>query len=113
MARVNRVSRRVATALVVLAIAPAYLSTITICGISGCSGGGFGRSTDPDATLVVLVLTGLVATLPLTVRRDERVHLANLLRLRDAVLNDGVQQGKQGIDHLTVCSIKINLTGMN
>ena len=67
----NRVSGRVATALVVLgvvlAIAPAFMSTIAICGVSGCSGGGFGRSTDPDATLVMLGLTGLVAALPLAV----------------------------------------------
>jgi hypothetical protein len=67
----NRVSGRVATALValgvVLAIAPAFMATITICGVSGCSGGGFGRATDPDATLVLLGLTGLVAALPLAV----------------------------------------------
>ena len=67
----NRVSGRVATVLVVLgvvlAIAPAFMSTIAICGISGCSGGGFGRSTDPDATLVMLAVTGSVAALPLAV----------------------------------------------
>lgn len=67
----NRVSGRVVAVLVVLgvglAIVPAFLSTIAICGISGCSGGGFGRSTDPDATLVMLGLTGLVAALPLAV----------------------------------------------
>lgn len=67
----NRVSGRVATGLVVLgvvlAIAPAVMSSITICGVSGCSGGGFGRATDPDATLVMLGLTGLVAALPLAV----------------------------------------------
>ncbi|MBL0748790.1 hypothetical protein [Nocardioides baculatus] len=67
----KRVSGRVATVLVVLgvvlAIAPAFMATIAICGISGCSGGGFGRSTDPDATLVMLGVTGLVAALPLAV----------------------------------------------
>lgn len=67
----NRVSGRVAAVLVVLglvlAVAPAFLSTIAICGISGCSGGGFGRSTDPNATLVMLAVTGLVAALPLAV----------------------------------------------
>lgn len=50
----------------VLAAAPAFMSAITICGVSGCSGGGFGRATDPGMTLVLLVLTGLVAALPLT-----------------------------------------------
>ncbi len=67
----NRVSGRVAAVLVVLglvlAVAPAVMSTIAICGVSGCSGGGFGRSTDPNATLVMLTVTGLVAALPLAV----------------------------------------------
>ena len=68
---VNRVSGRVAAALVVLglvlAVGPAFYSSIAICGISGCSGGGFGRSTDPGLTLTALVVTGLAAALPLAV----------------------------------------------
>ena len=67
----NRVSGRVAVILVVLglalAVAPAFMSSIAICGISGCSGGGFGRATDPAGTLVMLGITGLVAALPLAI----------------------------------------------
>lgn len=77
----NRVSGRVATVLVVLglvlAVAPGFMAAITICGVSGCSGGGFGRATDPGMTLVLLVVTGLVAALPLgvyaLVRRNTRL----------------------------------------
>ncbi len=50
-----------------LACVPAFASWFTICGISGCSGGGFGRSTDPNTTLALLVTTGAVAALPAAV----------------------------------------------
>ncbi|HEY0645801.1 MAG TPA: hypothetical protein VGD39_20480 [Nocardioides sp.] len=50
---------------VVLAVAPAFIARFTICGISGCSGGGFGRSTDPGSTQLWLLATGVVAALPL------------------------------------------------
>ncbi len=67
----NRVSGRVVAVLVVLglvlAVAPALVAGFSICGVSGCSGGGFGRSTDPNATLAMLAVTGLVAALPLAI----------------------------------------------
>jgi hypothetical protein len=77
----NRVSGRVVAALVVLgvvlAIAPAFYAGLVICGVSGCSGGGFGRATDPGLTRAALVVTGLVAALPLAihalVRRSGRL----------------------------------------
>lgn len=47
------------------AVAPAFGAAIAVCGVSGCSGGGFGRSTDPPLTLTLLALTGLAAALPL------------------------------------------------
>ena len=65
------VSARLAVALVVvgvvLAVAPAFYASFAICGVSGCSGGGFGRSTDPGLTLAALVVTGVVAAVPLAV----------------------------------------------
>jgi hypothetical protein len=48
-----------------LAIVPAFLSSFMLCGISGCTGGGFGRATDPGATLFLLLATGIVAASPL------------------------------------------------
>jgi hypothetical protein len=44
-----------------------FIARFTICGISGCSGGGFGRSTDPDTTLTLLVCAGLVASAPMAI----------------------------------------------
>lgn len=32
-----------------------------LCGLSGCGGGGFGRSYSPRAVLVLLLLSGLAA----------------------------------------------------
>jgi hypothetical protein len=97
----NRVSGRVAAVLVVLglalAIAPAILSAITICGVSGCSGGGFGVSTDPDSTLVLLAVTGLAAALPLAtyalVRRSGGLALGALALAVVASLVTGVVIG--------------------
>lgn len=64
------ISPQLAFALVVLglvlAIAPAFLASFEICGISGCSGGGFGRSTDPGSTRLLLLAAGVFAALPLT-----------------------------------------------
>lgn len=48
-----------------LAFAPAVAAGFAICGVSGCSGGGFGRATDPDLTRLLLLATGVVAGLPL------------------------------------------------
>ena len=63
----------------VLAVAPAFLASFAICGISGCSGGGFGRSTDPGLTQLLLLATGVAAALPLAlyalVRRSARLTL--------------------------------------
>lgn len=50
---------------VVLAVAPALAAGFTLCGVSGCSGAGFGVSADPGSTRVLLVVAGLVAALPL------------------------------------------------
>ena len=50
---------------VVLAVAPTLAAGFTLCGVSGCSGAGFGRSTDPGTTRVLLVVAGLTAALPL------------------------------------------------
>jgi hypothetical protein len=62
---------RVHLALLLPGLVPAavlaFIASFTICGISGCSGGGFGRSTDPNTTLALLVLAGLVAAAPLAI----------------------------------------------
>lgn len=56
-------------ALLVMGLVPAagvvFIASFTICGISGCSGGGFGRATDPDGTRMLLISAGLVAAAPL------------------------------------------------
>lgn len=44
-----------------------FIASFTICGISGCSGGGFGRSTDPNTTLGLLVAAGLLSAAPLAI----------------------------------------------
>jgi hypothetical protein len=50
-----------------LAAVVTFIASFAICGISGCSGGGFGRATDPNATLMLLVCAGLVAAAPLAI----------------------------------------------
>ncbi|CAM3922624.1 hypothetical protein [Nocardioides zeicaulis] len=50
---------------VVLAAAPTLAAGFTLCGVSGCTGGGFGVSTDPGTTRALLVVAGVVAALPL------------------------------------------------
>lgn len=61
----------------VLAAGPALVAGFSICGVSGCTGGGFGRATDPGLTRVLLLATGVVAGLPLAVyavvRRSARL----------------------------------------
>lgn len=66
-------------ALVVTAVA-AFWMTLTWCGVSGCSGGGFGRISDPSlpsvlgaAVVVVLVWWAAVAV--------PRWHRVRLLRI--------------------------------
>ena len=75
------VSAPVAAALVALgvglAVVPGLAAGFTLCGVSGCTGGGFGRATDPGLTLALLVVAGAVAALPLgvyaAVRRTPRL----------------------------------------
>lgn len=75
------VSAPLAVALVVLgqvlAAGPALAAGFALCGVSGCTGGGFGRATDPGLTLALLVVTGAVAALPLALyalaRRSPRL----------------------------------------
>lgn len=81
----------------VLAVAPAFLAGFSICGISGCSGGGFGRSTDPGSTQLWLLVTGLVAAVPLAgyalVRRSGRLAVAALVLAVAAALLTGLVIG--------------------
>ena len=82
---------------VVLAVAPAFVAGFTICGISGCSGGGFGRSTDPGSTRTWVLVTGVVAGLPLTayalVRRHVRLAAWSLAVMVAATLLTGLVIG--------------------
>lgn len=50
----------------VVALPLVVLAGFVICGISGCSGGGFGRTSDPDWILGILatLASGLVMALP-------------------------------------------------
>lgn len=61
----------------VLAAGPALGAGFSICGVSGCTGGGFGRATDPNLTRQLLLVTGVVAAFPLAVyafvRRSARL----------------------------------------
>jgi hypothetical protein len=67
----HAVDLRVLVALLLPGLVPAavltFVASYTICGISGCSGGGFGRSTDPGTTLVLLISAGLVAAAPVAI----------------------------------------------
>jgi hypothetical protein len=64
-------SRRVVLILVVLglvlAVVPTLAAGFVMCGVSGCSGGGFGVSTDPGTTQLLLIVAGLAAALPLAI----------------------------------------------
>lgn len=59
----------VVLALVVVGLAGAaafgLAGLLAICGISGCSGGGFGRATDPQLTLTLIALAGAAVAVPL------------------------------------------------
>jgi EamA domain-containing membrane protein RarD len=67
----------------VLAGIVTLVASFTICGVSGCSGGGFGRSTDPATTLALLVAAGILSAAPLGVyavlRKSLRVALVAVL----------------------------------
>ena len=82
---------------VVLALAPAFLAGFTICGVSGCSGGGFGRSTDPGPTRLLVLATGVVAALPLAAyavtRRSMRAAGASVLVAVVAIISTGLLIG--------------------
>ena len=56
-------------ALLLAGLVPALLLTLvaafSLCGVSGCSGGGFGRSTDPVTTRALLIAVGVCAATPL------------------------------------------------
>lgn len=83
-----RTSRVVGTVVVVLlsalclavAAALALVAAFAMCGVSGCTGGGFGRSTDPPMTLGFIVAAGVALALPIGVyaawRRRGRLALA-------------------------------------
>jgi hypothetical protein len=81
----------------VLACVPAFVARLTICGISGCSGGGFGRSTDPGTTQALLLATGVVAAVPLAlyalVRRSGRLAVWALVLAVAATLLTGLLIG--------------------
>jgi hypothetical protein len=48
-----------------VAVGLALAAGFVVCGISGCSGGGFGRSTDPPLTLTLVVASGVALAAPL------------------------------------------------
>ena len=82
---------------VVLAAGPAFVASFTICGVSGCSGGGYGRSTDPGQTQLLLLAVGVVAGLPLAlyalVRRSARLAAWSLATMVAATLLAGLVIG--------------------
>ena len=52
-----------------------FLAWFGMCGVSGCSGGGFGRSTDPGGTRLMLLLAGASLLVALLVRTALRRNL--------------------------------------
>lgn len=46
--------------LPVIFLVGTFATALAVCGISGCSGGGFGVSGSPIATVILSVLTGMV-----------------------------------------------------
>jgi hypothetical protein len=60
------VSAPLVAALVVLGLVLAAGPAL-VGGVSGCTGGGFGRATDPGLTRLLLLATGVVAALPLAI----------------------------------------------
>ncbi|MDF2091621.1 hypothetical protein P0Y31_04645 [Knoellia sp. 3-2P3] len=62
------------------AVGLALAARFVMCGISGCSGGGFGRVTDPPLTLTLIVAAGVALALPVVLyavwRRRARLALA-------------------------------------
>ena len=71
--RAGRIVATVASALVMVVGAGGFalfgfLAWFGMCGVSGCSGGGFGRSTDPGGTRLMLLLAGASLLVALLVR---------------------------------------------
>ena len=62
------------------AVGLALAARFVMCGVSGCSGGGFGRSTDPPLTLTLIVAAGAALALPVLLyavwQRRARLALA-------------------------------------
>jgi hypothetical protein len=105
----------VVTLLSVLAIASAVplalAARFVMCGISGCTGGGFGRSTDPPLTLTLVVAAGVALATPLLLyavwRRRARLAIAFVPAAVVAVLGVGLVVGSdwrgcpRGVSHET------------
>ncbi|MCU1403306.1 MAG: hypothetical protein JWM70_1630 [Microbacteriaceae bacterium] len=69
-------SRRVGLALLwalplalIVGIGTWIPTDIALCGISGCSGGGFGVSWDPAGGLIGLAIGGAIVALPIVIVR--------------------------------------------
>jgi hypothetical protein len=79
------------------AVALALAARFTLCGISGCSGGGFGRTTDPPLTLALVVAAGVSLATPLllyaVLRRRARLAVAFVPAAVVAVLGVGLVVG--------------------
>lgn len=54
---------------VVVGVASWIPTSIVLCGISGCSGGGFGVSWDPIGGIIGLAIGGAIVALPLGIVR--------------------------------------------
>jgi hypothetical protein len=83
--RASRVAGTVAFALLsgtclAAAVGLTLAAAFVMCGVSGCSGGGFGRVTDPPLTLTLIVAAGVALALPVLLyavwRRRARLALA-------------------------------------
>ena len=72
----------IATSLMV-AFGGMIAAALAMCGVSGCGGGGFGRSTLPGVTLVILVASGIGAAAPwgwyAAYTRNRRLVLTTIL----------------------------------
>lgn len=93
------------------AVALALAARFTLCGMFGCSGGGFGRATDPQLTLALVVAAGVALATPLllyaALRRRARLAVAFVPAAVVAVLGVGLVVGSdwrgcpRGISHET------------
>jgi hypothetical protein len=78
-------------------VALALTARFTLCGMFGCSGGGFGRSTDPPLTLTLIVASGVAFAAPLLLyavwRRRARLAVAFVAAALVATLGVGLVVG--------------------